>query len=244
MSDPDEVSEAGIPIHRHKARERKSDPVLGDEKSAEVISQHIERYLGRVDVVFHEIVSDLVHVDVHHVPPSEERPRHTLVTSGMSDRPMAAPAEAKELRFAELMAFLPPDWPLSEGELSDERHYWPIRWLKTLARLPHEYNTWLGIGHTIPNGDPPEPFAPTTRLSGIMLMPPLHVPEKFRVLEVSPEKKIHFFALVPLHTDELELKLRKGTDALLDLLDEGGVGEVIDPTRESVVPKRKRWWKM
>ena len=29
--------------------------------------------------------------------------------------------------------------------------FWPIQMLKFLARFPHEYKTWLGWGHTIPN---------------------------------------------------------------------------------------------
>lgn len=57
-------------------------------------------------------------------------------------------------RYAELVISLPPFWPLDEQSWRDERHYWPVRLLKTLGRLPHEYDTWLGVGHTIPNGDP------------------------------------------------------------------------------------------
>ena len=53
----------------------------------------------RIGVVFHEIVSDVVHIDLLHVPPRRERPFHTLVTCGMSVRPMNVPQDAEEFRY-------------------------------------------------------------------------------------------------------------------------------------------------
>jgi hypothetical protein len=58
--------------------------------------------------LFHELLSDLVHVDIHIVEPTAARNYYTLVTSGMSDRPMAAPEECRECRYAELVISLPP----------------------------------------------------------------------------------------------------------------------------------------
>ncbi len=51
-----------------------------------------------------------------------------------------------ELYYAELMIDLPPEWLVQDD---DENNYWPIRWLKILARLPIDSDTWLGYGHTI-----------------------------------------------------------------------------------------------
>lgn len=39
------------------------------------------------------MLSPYVHVDIHIVEPTDERPWTTLVTSGMSERPMHAPPE-------------------------------------------------------------------------------------------------------------------------------------------------------
>lgn len=36
----------------------------------DAISAHIERHVGRVHMVFHEIVSDELHIDIHHVKSS------------------------------------------------------------------------------------------------------------------------------------------------------------------------------
>ena len=78
-------------------------------------------------------LSDLVHIDIHMVEPTPEKNYYTLVTSGMSDRPMNAPAECGELRYAEIAISLPPDWPLTQEAFADENNYWPLRWLKILA---------------------------------------------------------------------------------------------------------------
>ena len=83
--------------------------------------------------MFDEVVSDLVKVDVHYVKPTEQRPFQTLITSGMSDRPMAPPPDCSEYAYAELMICLPPDWPLTDSALGDPNYSWPLEWIKLLA---------------------------------------------------------------------------------------------------------------
>jgi hypothetical protein len=122
MSKPDDIerSKSGAPIYRHPERQRELERVYGDSESIERISDHIEKYIGVPSVVLHEKISDLVHVDVHVVPPGGERDFYTLITSGMSDRPMKAPPQFVALRFAEIMVCLPPHWPLSSEAFKDE----------------------------------------------------------------------------------------------------------------------------
>src|SRR5439155_11079655 len=162
MGDDIEYTESGQPVYRHTARDRAFEPAFGDPRVIEAISRHVGRYVGKVEHVFHEIVSDLVHVDVHLIPPQPNREFVTLVTSGMSDRPMTLPPGCDAPAYAELLLCLPPDWPLEQEDFKDEAKFWPVRLLKFLARLPHEYDTWLSFGHTVPHGDPPEPFADST----------------------------------------------------------------------------------
>jgi hypothetical protein len=38
-------------------------------------------------------------------------------------------------------------------------------------------------------------------------------------------------ALIPLHPGEMAVKVRKGTDALIELMDRGGINELLDPAR-------------
>ena len=240
---PSEESPSGSPIYRHKDRERDFELAVGDEETIDAITAHIEEHIGEIDQVWHELVSDLVHIDVHQVPPSEERPFWTLVTSGMSDRPMTVPEGAEEYSLAELMICLPPDWPVSQEDFNDENHYWPVRLLKVLARLPHEYQTWLGPGHTVPNGwEEPVPYADNTSfVCSLLLSPSLLLPSKVSSLELSDGRKINFYAVWPLHQAEVDLKLSRGLGALLDHFEKHQVTELVDVNRPGTVAKQ--WWK-
>ncbi len=243
-----EFSESGTPILRYEAIEPHV-PDGGDLPDIEAISAHIERHIGPIEMVWHEILSDLVHIDVMHVAPNKERPFHTLITCGMSARPMNVPLEIADQfgdidpRFAELMICLPADWPLSQKAFGNPCHFWPVEWLKRLARFPHEYQTWFFEGHTMPNGDPARPFSPDTQLCCMMLVPPLRVPAEFRVLR-GEDRAINFFAMMPLYQSEIDFKLKNGGEALLDLCDEHNVDELLDIHRAAVVPTapKRRWF--
>jgi hypothetical protein len=175
--------------------------------------------------------SELVHIDVHLVPPQPERDFHTLVTSGMSDRPMQGPDGPCH---AELLISLPPDWPFTDEALNEDAHYWPIHWLRVMGHFAHAYETWLDWGHTVPNGDPPEPLTPNAPFTCLLLSPPLLAPAEFHSLEVGAGKTIKFLALTPLHTDEMKFKLKQGLQPLRDLFSVHGVTELYDPDRANL----------
>lgn len=230
------LSMSGSPILHHG--EAAPWEAAHREQSLEQISNHIEAHLGIIESVFHEIVSDTVHIDVHFIKPRQRFPFVRLVTSGMSDLPMAVPESSGVPRFAELMITLPPQWRLDQDSFKDESWYWPVRLLKELARLPHKYGTWLGFGHTLPNGDPAEPYAPNTKLCGAIVLPSVTVPDEFHTLRIDEHKEITFFSVVPLYADEMELKLREGSDKLLEKFDGNEMTDVVDPVRRSVIRKR------
>jgi hypothetical protein len=234
--DSNVVSLSGSPIYHHGPEADWKAP--RGEVCLDQISDHIERHLGTAATVFHEIASDTVHIDVHFVEPSTGRPFNRLVTSGMSDLPMTVPEGSGAPRFAELMLTLPAAWQLDQESFKSEQWYWPIRLLKMLARLPHKHATWLGYGHTIPNGDPPEAYAPDTKLCGAIILPPASVPGDFRSLQIDESKTITFYSVVPLYQEEMELKLRAGSEKLLDRLDARGINDLIEPRRVNVARKR------
>ena len=234
---PREVSEGGSTIYRYEERASDLQLAIGDEENIEVISNHIEKHIGEVKMVFHELVSDLVHLDVHWVEATAERPWHTWVTSGMSDRKMKTPEGAEDCGYAELMICLPADWPISEEAFEDENNYWPMYWLKSLARFPHEYETWLFECHTLPNGDPPEQLAPNTKFNGWLLFLPVLAPEEFWELKINEEKTIHFLAIFPLYNAEMNFKLKHGAEALLEKFEQNGVTEVVDIKRKNTCKK-------
>jgi hypothetical protein len=212
-----------------------------DPARKRLISNHIEEHLGPIDYVFHELVSEYVHIDVHRIPPQKHRPYYTLVTSGMSEQPMTVPDGAESLRFTELMLCLPPGWPLNMEDFQNEQNYWPIRLLKVLARLPHEFRTWLGLSHSVPNGEPPRPYASNTRFCCAVLVPPLTCADPFRTLVIDEEQTIQFYAVLPLFPEELECKLKAGMSVLIDRLDNARVTELVGLRRKNAC--RKNWFR-
>ena len=211
-----------------------------DPRRLKALSTHIEEHIGPIDYVFHELVSEYVHIDVHRVPPQKHRPYYTLITSGMSEQSMTVPNGAESLRFTELMICLPAHWRLNMEDFRDERNYWPIRLLKIMARLPHEFRTWLGLSHSVPNGEPPRPYAPNTKFCCSVIVPPLTCPDAFRTLRIDAEQTIHFYAVLPLYREELSCKLNEGMSVLIDRLDGARVTELINLRRKNTC--RTRWF--
>ena len=107
---------------------------------------------GRYALVYDDLFPGLnPHIDVYvHERGAGGRDFYTLVTGGMSDLPMQLPPDvpADLPRRAEIVFYLPPTE-------APKREY--VSFLSTSARFAYDYDTWLGWGHTIPNGDPPAP---------------------------------------------------------------------------------------
>ena len=219
------------------------DPNLGDESARDlgILSDHVTRWWGD-GLVFHEIVSEYVHLDVHISRATASRPYHVLVTTGMSDRPMKTPEGSEDCRHAELMLALPPEWPLSEDDVEDEKNWWPLRHLKQTARFPHIVETWLWHHHTVGNGESLDPVHPSAPFVGFALGTPRLCPDEARSLRIRTGKEVHFFSLIPLYEAELKFAWKHGTVELFKRLDAAGVTELVQPGRPSVVsvPLRER----
>jgi suppressor of fused protein SUFU len=222
------------------------DQVTGEAKlgpesthNLELITAHVERHVGPVARVIHETASQFVHVDILHVLPSAKRDFHVLVTSGLSDRPMNAPQTSEECRYAELYLCLPPSWPLAMQNFSNERNYWPIRLLQMLGRFPQVFSAWLWIYHTVPNFDPPQAYAKSTRLCGAMLGPVISLPRDFAKIELPGSRSIHFFSVLPLHQEEMDFKIKNSGESLMAHLFKQGIADIVDPARKSAIGKKR-----
>ena len=235
---PDYVSEGGSNVYNYSEKDR-SDFVLPDRTCVymDEICDHFEKYIGKIDSVFHEILSEYVHIDVHWIKPTPETPYNVLFTTGMSDYPMYLPEgldDPNDYSHAELMVYLPANWPISDEAFKDDDNYWPIYFLKMIARFPHQYKTWMAEGHTIPNGPDAEPIA-NTDFGCILLMPPyLSAPQDFLKLHTKDGTIINFYCILPIYPEEMDLKLEEGVDELLSLFDEYQISEVIDIHRKNV----------
>lgn len=201
----------------------------GQNRSA--IARHVQKFWGKNQFVTFDGEQEYVEVGVHIVPATPQHPYHTLITSGMSDRAMQVPEGAEECRFAELVISLPPDWPLDPESLESEEHGWPLEWLLELARFPHRYGTWIFSGHTIPNGEDPEPYAPNTQYCCMLLASPVLCEEGGEELALAAESKIHFLSLIPIYREEMEFALTNSADDLLGKFESRDVTELLDLNR-------------
>ena len=209
-------------------------PEVYTEEEMETVEEHIQQYFGDFENIFHELASPDIHVDICVVPPSEERDYYTLVTMGMGAHRMNVPAELAEYKLerAELAIALPKDWKLKQEDMRDERWYWPIRLLKTLARLPIASDTWLGFGHTM---DHEEDFAKDTKLCAAILTGPQGTEEGSEVCTLPGGEEVNFYQVIPLYRDELEYKLAHDADALLDKME--GISFVVEPDRQDAITR-------
>ena len=209
-------------------------PEVYTEEEMEAVEGHIQQYFGKFENVFHELSSPDIHVDICVVPPSEERDYYTLVTMGMGAHRMNVPEELAEYKLerAELAIALPGNWKLKHEDLKDERWYWPIRLLKTMARLPIVSDTWLGFGHTMDNEDD---FAKDTKLCAAILTGPQDTEDGSEVCILPSGEEVNFYQVIPLYRDELEYKLAHDADALLGKMN--GISFVVEPDRQDAITR-------
>lgn len=76
------------------------------------------------------------------------------------------------------------------------------------------------------------------RFDGAIVLPPVSTPEEFARLVIDADKTIVFMTVVPLYPEEMALKLKDGSDALLDRFDARGIGDIIALDRVNVAKKR------
>jgi hypothetical protein len=184
------------------------------------------RMFGECAGVSHELIPQVPHIDVYtYFRLGRDGGRSfVLVTGGMSDAPMNTPPGSDFPRRAELIVYCTDPKP----------EY--VETLRMLAHFPHNQRTWLGIGHTIPNGNPPAPFWGSSVLDTILLIPTIvqrdaALPEQ---LQIGGEP-VHFLWVVPLTTPECQLKLEKGVEAIFDLFNQHRHPHVYNPSRASSV---------
>jgi hypothetical protein len=191
------------------------------------LEAHLEKYAGPIETRFENLLA---------VRATPGRACHIVVTTDLSDEPMPAPKS--EWAWAELCVLLPADWSLDpQIWQEDPAMGWPMRELQRLVSYSRSTQTWLGFGHSVPNGTPAQPFAPSTRQCCSFLIPPLEMPEKFARLRLQDKEILNFWAIVPLYPDELAVKINQKAPALIERLSQKGISDIINPTRPSIFEK-------
>ncbi|MGF9856573.1 suppressor of fused domain protein [Priestia endophytica] len=195
--------------------------------------RHIEQQIGKVQDTVSEIIpASEASIQVHIIPPTAERQDVTLVTTGMSAQPMAEYQIGDELQFAELMLALPPTWPTSKDEMTQDQFRWPLDWIRQIAHLPFLYEGWIDEGIIIPNGEPPVPFSDEVKFSSLLVLRP----ENRALSHCKPGyKEINFYYLIPLYEEERQLAMNKGEAYLIEKLRRQIPSlHIMDPNRVNV----------
>ncbi|NHN56152.1 suppressor of fused domain protein [Calidifontibacter sp. DB0510] len=245
-------SEGGQPVRRHADRRdpaapTATDPALAptDPALAAGRDAHLRQFIGADWRVLPGGLGD-DRLDVYVFPPSSEHPFLTLVTSGMSDHPMAMPPGLESQSRMELLLALAPGWagldpiaPLEAsppgGPLADERNSWPIRLLRDLAQLPRKGGV-LSWGQSVPHGDPARPYADGVPFTGAVIGPPIGYSPDLMTCE-TPVARVAYLAVLPVTRAEMAFTVARpdGAERLFDLFFDCDVSAVIDPQRPSVV---------
>lgn len=179
------------------------------------LDYHIDRFYKNEDVVvWKDKRNDDLRIDIFHIKPNEERNYNLLLTFGMSRVPMNVPAGAEQFRYGELAILLPEDWDLSAEGLKAPNNYWPVLWLKNLARVPLQHDTWLCYGHSIPNGNPSRPIA-DTEFEGVVIMDSATLPEEFQEMKLGDDA-LYIYTVVPVYPEEMEYKVKNNIDSLIN----------------------------
>ena len=196
-----------------------------------LFSEHCEMYLGPTSMVLrnnHSDHSEDIKVNVHLYPASDERPFLTLVSCGMGLRKMNVDDQNLELRTstgeitggedtaelgnfarAELLLYLPEDWDFGGPD-----GYTPFHVLFSLARYPQRNSTWLGVGHTVPNGNDFNPLFEGSLLAASYLLPALLEEDEFYHFDLTDGAHLHFLWVQPITVAERHLKRIEGSHAL------------------------------
>ncbi|MBQ7775323.1 MAG: suppressor of fused domain protein [Lachnospiraceae bacterium] len=230
------VTEGGSSVYHYEEKERGYRAPVEYGKYSEEICAHFEMlFPDREEMVFHEAVSDLVHIDVYVRKPNDKQNFYVIYTTGMSDLPMCLPKEIskrEDLKYAELYTFLPSTWNCGENfkTLSDleAKDSWIIQYIRFLARFPHEYETWLGHGHTLPNGPEYAPLCENTKMGGIVLS---QGGGDIECVKTKDGKEINLLMAIPAYQEEIEYKLKYGMDALEDIFSENKMPLTINMSR-------------
>ena len=146
---------------------------------------------------------------------------------------MTVPAGQNDYQYAELIMHLPAKWPHPHNEQAGDDTFWRFQWLRQVAYYPHLNDTWLGGSRTIiASDDPPVPLGPNTKLTCFLLLADV---TEWNPLTLADDRMVHFYTVIPLHTEERDFELRNGIRSLLKRLEARGYAAEVKADRPSVV---------
>lgn len=208
------ADEPPLPEQEPSAGAELPPPAAYTDRQRQALLEHLNRWLGPVSRVIPPAQTGGVELLVF--GPHRHRHWTVLITCGMGAAPMNIPPELAGMgaERAEIMMYLPARW---DARSTDPRDAWPVGWLRLLAAMPREQGTWLGWGHTIPNG---RPFAPGCGFTGVILLTPGGLPEAAAVCPLPGGGEVNLYQAAPLYNEEMAYKLEQEAEGLLRRFDE------------------------
>lgn len=157
--------------------------------------------------------------------PDEEDGTQTLFTVGLSDRELEVSSEKKiEI---EIKLLLPKDWPLTDESLADPKWNWPVEHLRRIAREALDSGRWPGAWYAVfMNGEPPQPLAPNTQLSGWLCLM-----RQGASCPMPDARWVDDCTMFPIYAEERDLIESAGYEALLQRFHDRDLPQHLDPTR-------------
>lgn len=215
------------------ARETHQLGVATEIRAVDPVVAHMVKHFGKVQpLAMREILPTEPSVAIHAIRTAEKL---VLFTNGMSSLPQTVPPDQIDqtaFRYAELLMLLPPDWPTGPKEMESPEQFWPYEWMRRIALFPHQQETWLtGPSFVFANNDPPQPLAPHLKMTCMLGV----ISSRWGKFHHPDGRDIVFFTLFPLHTEEYDLSLRDGVDALMNRFLQSQIPLVVDPLRSSVL---------
>ncbi|WP_425614971.1 suppressor of fused domain protein [Anatilimnocola sp. NA78] len=202
------------------------EATLVDDLETEVVAYFRQHFGPPEELSLIEIVPSGIPIGIRCIPAAADRKHITLFTVGMCNHLMTVPAGMEQYARAEIYIQLPENWQVRE--LGDPEWSWPQHWLRSLAQYPADNDTWLGGAVAlVANGDPPEPLAPNTKLTTLLLMAE-------RVLVGPAGEVVQLYRMSPLYTEERDLEIAAGLPALLNAFDRENISFIVDVQRKNV----------
>ncbi|MFM8188009.1 MAG: suppressor of fused domain protein [Pirellula sp.] len=197
-------------------------PVKITVLNEEVVAK-VEEFFGVSDpVALQFTVPPTTPVAIHAIRPNDRCEWLTLFTNGLSDHSMNVPAGQEEWSRAELFLQLPPDWQFEKSD--DPRWGWPHLWLREIAQLPGNNNSWFGgrlCVVELPN------LSPDLRFTGCLLWSQYYFESHSLGGQI-----ITLYRVVPLTAAEIAFEKVQGTENLINAMDLVGVPKQISMDRQ------------
>ena len=221
-----------------------SEQALSTEEMRDAVDVHLLRHIGGYETAFTDeegwagrSQEDGPPIDVLVVPPENERRFAYVTTFGCAFQPLPAECYERDGLEKRVEFALAAQQPGSEHSNLKALNL-AANTVRQFAKMVHVSGVTVEAGETVAFSSDPKPVYDGASFCAFAFLPPrLPDPgfELLRVAETQTAKPVRYIAPVPIHLDELQYGIDKGARALLDLLMEAGVTEMIDLDRPSAV---------